>query len=161
MVRTYKRKTQRSSISENAVRQAIQDVKNGNTTMRQAARRYSLKKSMLHKRLLKFKSKMGSMPIPESLVSQDEAIQAVLFQDPSKPNKYATQRVFSIEQERMLESYLIDSANVNYGLTYEQMREFAYDYALKLDLNIPATWEEHKKAGVDRRMAEGIHEETS
>ncbi|KAG8304760.1 hypothetical protein J6590_086491, partial [Homalodisca vitripennis] len=53
MVRTYIRKTERAAISEDAVRCAIEDIRNGNQTIRGAAATYGLSKSMLHKRLQK------------------------------------------------------------------------------------------------------------
>lgn len=55
MVRTYQRKTDRGGISEEAVLQAIWDVRNGNLSIREAARNHGIKKSLLHKRLQKLK----------------------------------------------------------------------------------------------------------
>jgi transposase-like protein len=52
-VRNYIRKTNRAEIPENVVAQALQDIKNGDGSIRDVAQRYGLKKSMLHKRLKK------------------------------------------------------------------------------------------------------------
>lgn len=56
MVRTYKRKTNRADISESVVALAVKDVLKKKLTIRAAALQYNLKKSMLHKRVLKAKS---------------------------------------------------------------------------------------------------------
>lgn len=38
---------------------------------------------------------------------------------------------------------------MQYGLTYKQVREFAYSYADKLERKLPKGWEENKSAGLD------------
>ncbi|XP_074037775.1 uncharacterized protein [Leptinotarsa decemlineata] len=38
---------------------------------------------------------------------------------------------------------------MNYGLTYQMLRTLAYDYALKLERNIPNSWVANKTAGID------------
>lgn len=38
---------------------------------------------------------------------------------------------------------------MNYGLTYQMLRTLAYDYALKLERNIPNSWVANNTAGID------------
>lgn len=49
----------------------------------------------------------------------------------------------------MLEEYLIKCSKMGYGLTYKQVRDFAYSYAKKLNKRMPNGWEEKKTAGID------------
>lgn len=44
MVRNYQRKTDRAEISEEAVKAALADIRNGNCSIRQAAINHGLKK---------------------------------------------------------------------------------------------------------------------
>lgn len=46
-------------------------------------------------------------------------------------------------------SYIEKCSNLHYGLTLVQTRQLAYQYAKKLELNYPPTWETKKEAGVD------------
>lgn len=38
---------------------------------------------------------------------------------------------------------------MSYGLTYKQVRDFAYPYAKKLNKRMPVGWEEKKTTGID------------
>lgn len=48
-------------------------------------------------------------------------------------SKYSSFQVFSNEEETLLQNYLIQSCKMQYGLTYKQVSEFAYSYAVKLE----------------------------
>lgn len=133
MVRNYQRKTERAAISEEAVRLAIQDVRNGNMSIRDAASSHGLKKSMLHKRLMNHPKEDIDVDIPLILAS----------------SKYSARQVFSAEEESLLQEYLIKCSKMNYGLTYKQVRDFAFSYALKLHKNLPKGWNEKNTAGID------------
>lgn len=134
MVRTYIRKTDRSIIPENVVVQAICDIKNGNGSIRNVAERYGLKKSMLHKRLKKLNQKNIN----------DTEISEIKFS-----SKYTTQQIFLNEEEDRLVNYILQSSKLQYGLTYFQIRTFAYEYALKLEKNVPKSWSENHFAGIE------------
>lgn len=61
---------------------------------------------------------------------------------------FVPNQVFDHEQEMMLESYLIKSSEMFYGLTNEQARKVAYQYALAVKSdNIPKTWYQEQMAG--------------
>lgn len=128
MVRNYQKKTGRADISEEAVKRAIEDVQNGNWSIRQAADYHGLKKLMLHKRILK---------IPEDDINIDTPIN-------TGSSKYSTRHVFSLDEETMLEEYLIKCSKMSYGLTYKQVRDFAYSYDKKLNKRMSKGWEEKK-----------------
>lgn len=59
-------------------------------------------------------------------------------------SKYATKQIFTKEQESILEQYLVDSANLHYGVTYEQIRELAYEFAKMNNVRRPAQWDKKK-----------------
>lgn len=61
-------------------------------------------------------------------------------------SKYSTRNVFS-EEEGLLEEYLVKCSKMNYGLTYKQVRDFAYSYAITLQKSFPECWDENKTAG--------------
>lgn len=48
----------------------------------------------------------------------------------------------------MLESYLLQSSKMNYGLTYKQTRILAYKYAVALN-KCPAQWQKNEIAGIE------------
>lgn len=137
MVRTYKPKTDRAAIPEDAIQRALQDLLNGNCSVRKAATDHGISKSLLHLRFKKLKEKddqnFDLPPIPQIRGS----------------SKYSSMQVFNKQEEDMLEDYLIQASKMQYGLTYKQIRDFAYSYASKVSNKIPKTWEDNKTAGVD------------
>lgn len=134
MVRTYVRKSDRAEISEDNILMALRDIKNGNGSIRAVASRYGLKKSMLHKRLKKInESNAVDIDIPVRNFN----------------SKYVSQQVFTKEEEATLENYLIRSSKLQYGLSYYQVRQFAYEYAVRLEKRMPTSWQETKIAGLD------------
>lgn len=64
-------------------------------------------------------------------------------------SKYTSYQVFSKDQEKMLCEYILQCSRVNYGMTYKQVRQLAYDYAKKLGTSMPESWTENKIAGID------------
>ncbi|XP_023310002.1 uncharacterized protein LOC108904856 [Anoplophora glabripennis] len=64
--------------------------------------------------------------------------------------KYATRQVFSMSQEDRLVKYIKKCSNMNYGLTFEQIKVLVYDYAKMLpNCNYPQSWNSKKKADTD------------
>lgn len=134
MVRTYLKKSNRTEISEEAVVQALRDLRNGNGSVREVANRYNLTKSMLHKRFKKInENNQIDIDFPHRYFS----------------SKYASRQIFTKDEEDQLEKYLIHSSKLHYGLTYYQTRQFAHEYAVRLEKNIPAPWRENNIAGLE------------
>ncbi|KAG5864114.1 hypothetical protein JTB14_018087 [Gonioctena quinquepunctata] len=52
-----------------------------------------------------------------------------------------------MEEEKLLNDYIIKCCKMHYGLTTIQTRKLAYEYAKSLSLKYPAKWEENKMAG--------------
>ncbi|XP_072398037.1 uncharacterized protein [Diabrotica undecimpunctata] len=59
----------------------------------------------------------------------------------------STRKVFSTEQENELLTYIIKAAQWNYGVTVEEMRKLAYQYAKLNNVNYPESWDNNKTAG--------------
>ncbi|XP_043212195.1 SH3 domain-containing protein C23A1.17-like [Amphibalanus amphitrite] len=58
-------------------------------------------------------------------------------------------RVFTDEQESILEGYLKEAAEIFFGLTPKDVRVLAYDCAKKYGITVPQSWEDNKMAGVE------------
>ncbi|KAJ8964673.1 hypothetical protein NQ314_004705 [Rhamnusium bicolor] len=70
--------------------------------------------------------------------------------DPKENSKYATRKVFLTSEENMLVNYLKQCSNMNYCLTYQQIRVFVYGYAKVLPgCKYPEKWNLGKKAGIE------------
>lgn len=149
MVRTYKRKTNRADISESVVALAVKDVLKKKLTIRAAALQYNLKKSMLHKRVLKAKSiclnqthdSDSGNSNAEELVSLDKRVIG--------RGKYMSQLIFTNEQESQLVIYLLKASQIHYGLTYSLARDLAFEFAVSLKITYPESWNKNKCAGLD------------
>lgn len=93
--------------------------------LRRAADLYGLKPSTLFYRVKKYK---------KNITPKSE-----LFS-----SKYTVAQVFTNDEEKLLEKYLLKSSKMNYGLTYKSAR---FDYATALK-KCPAKWTENKQAGI-------------
>lgn len=64
------------------------------------------------------------------------------------PN-YAVRKVFTSEQEKSLEEYLVTCSKMCYGLDTIETRRLAYQMAVHHNLNIPSNWQQNQIAGID------------
>lgn len=62
---------------------------------------------------------------------------------------YNTKQVFTAELEAKLAEYIVERSQLGYGLTAFQIRQFAYEYAMANNSNIPGCWTVNKRAGED------------
>lgn len=149
MVRTYKRKTDRSNIDENTVKLAIKDVIKNKKPIRQAAQEYGLKKSMLFKRIkIAKENNFNANDGDDSGLSDDDGNYIVSTRVNEK-FKFNGRQIFTDPEEIQLCKYLCKSADIHYGLTYLQARELAFQYANHLNKKYPETWDEKRSAGID------------
>lgn len=119
MPRKYKRKTDRSGISETDMEKAKKDVHESKILAHQAAKNHGINVNTPRSRLEKNKS-LTNLPVS---------------------SKYTVKQAFTIEQERELAEYAIKCANLHYGLTLMQLRRLFYEFAVKLDAKYPASWD--------------------
>lgn len=155
MVRKYIKTTNRANINGSDVAAAINDITNGNCSLRNAAATYGIHFATLQYRLNLFRQKHQT--IVEQPVSEDGGEENNLPHIPLPPaiaevrelSKYSTRQVFSVDQEAQLEGYLIKCSKMQYGLTSKQLREFAFKHALGLKLSFPPSWGKTNVAGLD------------
>ncbi|KAF2895875.1 hypothetical protein ILUMI_10298 [Ignelater luminosus] len=127
MVRRYIKKTTRSNISEERIQLALNDVNNKDCSIRATAKTYCLTKSLIRKRLKQHNSNENCN---ESAASEILAFYS--FQ-----SKYSSRQIFTKEEENMLATNIEDCSKMQFGLTYQQIRQFAYSYALQLNRRVP------------------------
>ena len=48
-----------------------------------------------------------------------------------------------------LMDYIIKCSKLNYGMTYKQTRQLAYDYGRRLECRFPSSWIDNKIAEID------------
>jgi len=58
-------------------------------------------------------------------------------------------RIFDSCQETMLSNYLKNCADMYFGLSSNDVRQLAYEFAIKLKKKVPTYWTENRSAGVD------------
>jgi len=63
--------------------------------------------------------------------------------------RYETRRIFSAEAEAALAAYFTFASKIHHGITYQKARLLAFEYAIRLQLTIPASWQNNKIAGKD------------
>lgn len=142
MPRTYKCKTNRSHIDEDAIKQAIHDVTKKVCGLLEATRRYGIKKSTLQSRINKMKRNAPDGIIDLQSDSGNESEENMLYS-----SKYTVNQVFTKIQELELANYIKKTSNLNYGLTYRQIRLLAYDYAKSNKQKVPSSWNTNEIAG--------------
>lgn len=150
MVRSYKNKTNRANIDEQNIKNAVHAVLNKQMSERVAATNFQIKRGTLHSRIQKLKQKYS----PEQLIklfNDDSGNESnTENKNPTFSSKYTVCQVFTNDQENELVKYIKTCCDMNYGLTYKQIRILAYEYACALpNCKFPNQWHENKKAGID------------
>jgi DDE superfamily endonuclease/helix-turn-helix, Psq domain len=79
---------------------------------------------------------------------------STLFRAVHRPPGLSLNRVFSDEEESLLEAHILRYAEIGFGLTKLKARRFIYEYAVAVKLadskrKHPPSWNQHKLAGVD------------
>ena len=57
--------------------------------------------------------------------------------------------MFTLNEEELLQDYLIKAAKIQYGLTRKQVRVLAYEYAVRNQKSFPSSWTTNGFAGED------------
>lgn len=113
-----------------AMRDAVEAVVANRMTLRQAELAFDVKKSSLHRQVTIYKQ------------LSDEDKQNYNFEQ-----KFGFKNIFSDEEENQLQKYLIDAANMCYGLSDQQARSLAYDFAVANNKTFPESWNTNRCAG--------------
>ncbi|KAF4521422.1 hypothetical protein B566_EDAN010579 [Ephemera danica] len=130
-----KRQAHSTSIDENAILAAIKDIKEKKLTHETAALKYNLKKSTLKCRLKIYMSNETSgLTTGSSLRVRD------------RNTKYSSSQIFTRSEEQDL-AYLINEViEMRKLVTYQQMQEFVYEYAVKVGRDVSDIWTNVKMA---------------
>lgn len=142
-------KTNRNSIDEASVKQAILEYFNGTYSERRAAVVNGIKRSTLQSRVKQIlKNTTKAEYLQKHRQNQDDSGNDSGSEDATKySSKYTNRQVFTTEEEDQLENYIKKCADFNYGLTYVQVQKLAYEYASVLPhCRIPPEWHEGKQA---------------
>ncbi|CAH2105699.1 unnamed protein product [Euphydryas editha] len=125
-MRTYKRKTQRGTTSQGLLQRAADAVINDRLKLKTVERELEICHTTLQRYVKIIKS--GLTPAA----------------------RYKTRLVFNKEQEARLSKYILKSASIYFGLLPEQVRQLAYQFAVKFNVqSIPPSWHTNGEAGKD------------
>lgn len=128
MVRNYVRKTNRGGTPRNLIEDGVNDIIFSGRSIRSVAIEIGMNPMTLC-RYVKQAQVMGSRDLN------------IGYRSP--------QQVFSTDQERVLQNYIIRSANIYFGLSPKDVRVLAYDCALEFGVKMPDQWSREKCAGPD------------
>lgn len=130
MARNYIRTTTRGYTKEQ-ITNALHEVISDNKSIRETAKKYGLCHVSLSRYVKKIKCNDNDNNVPP----------AIGYNSPKK--------VFSEQHEQQLCQYIKNSADMYFGLTPRDIRQLAYQFALRLCLNFPKSWEKSLMAGPD------------
>ena len=129
MVRQRKRKTDRGNNSDR-LQEAAKDVLEYNKSVRSVARDFNVCHVTLYRYCKKIKNAQPGSSPPRTGYNPHN-------------------RVFSKEQENELAKYLLQAADLYYGLAPKDVRRFAFKCAVAYSLQFPKTWSEKNMTGPD------------
>ena len=137
-MRQYKRKTQRGLTTKNVMQKAMTEVLIDKKFCRTVANKYDIPHVTLRRYCLNYRKEAA-------IVKGDDITEVSL----RKYEYFNNRSVFNISQELLLVEYLLKASALYYGLSTNEVKSLAYEYAAKLGLKIPNSWVAAKKAGSD------------
>lgn len=150
MVRVYihNRQVKRADICEINVKKAVSQILRKKISYRNAAAKYGVNITTLHRRAkIARNALIGEPDLVSSDSGNEEPINLTVLHQTGKA-KYKNRQIFTDDQEQMLADYFVKSSDIFFGLSLRQARQLAFDYAIQLKLtNIPKSW--HSSAGRD------------
>jgi len=126
MPRTYKRKTDRGFVSHDLMEEAV-DLARSSMKVRKVANDKGISKPALWRYLRKYEGNPTAVSVPN----------------------YRHSQVFTVEQEKTLEDYLVTCSQMFHGLTSKNVRKLAYEMAQKNDIKMPPRSDKTHQAGED------------
>ena len=137
-MRQYKRKTQRGLITKSVMQKAMKEVLIDKKFCRTVAKKYDIPRVTLRRYYLNYGK--------EATIVKDDDITEVSLR---KYGYFNNRSVFNISQELFLVEYLLKASALYYGLSTNEVKSLACEYAAKLGLKILNSWVAAKKAGSD------------
>ena len=135
MPRIYKRKTVRASYSSKDILEAVKQVVDGGSKIRKVARDSGIDRMTLTRYIKKYTSG------PSHGEGSSEQLGPVGY--------WGNRRMFTAEEEILLTEYLTQSCRMYFGLTPEEVRKLAYEFAFRNKKDLPEYWLEKNMAGID------------
>lgn len=126
MVRNREKKTNRGETDPKIIQAAVKQVIDHGKAIRAVARDYNIDRMTL----TRFVSRTRKG-------------------DESGKSKYATRKVFEDHEETLLVDYLQQASRLHYGLSKNSARQLAYQFGSRNKIQMPPSWEENEKAGLD------------
>lgn len=117
----------RDLIDKEKLELALQHVKDKKLTLYAAAKHFGLSKTSLIRHYSRF-----------NLQGLEKYSYAV---------NYATKKVFNEDEEKLLVNYIIEAANLQYGLTLHNVCGLAYQFAKANNKKYDKSWDEKQMAG--------------
>ncbi|XP_071563109.1 uncharacterized protein [Temnothorax nylanderi] len=128
MVRTFRRKT--TPVDKEQLKKAIVAVKRDNCKIMVAAKQFGIARSTLSGWLKKNNG-------------------AIAHFDDVAVSHHGGLSIMDSKSESTLVEYLAHCNEMYFGLSTKEMRGLAFDFAKKLNLKVPASWEAARMAGED------------
>ncbi|CAI9736460.1 XP_036364214.1uncharacterized protein LOC118765797 [Octopus vulgaris] len=129
MVRHYNRESERATLPQDVIQQAIQQIRARVISLREASRTFGIPLKSLSRYCTK----------AAEANNNDHSLSGY-----KKP-----QQVLTDEFENQLEAYVLAAAEIYYGLAPKDVRKLAFQMAKAHGCNIPPTWHETEIAGED------------
>lgn len=130
MVREYRKRTNRGSFDKETIRKAVLQVKNENISIRQAAKFFELN----YKTVGRYCKKLSAEDLNQDQLNIDVGY--------GKPRM-----VLSREMEMDLKTYLLESANIYFGLCPKEIRKLVFQFAIANKITVPEPWKRDQMAG--------------
>lgn len=127
------------------MKQAQKAVLSKSISLREAARSYNISRPTLQSRIRVLRKKKTAEEI-RHLYNTDSGNESS-EEEALVTSKYTVNQVFTLPQEKELAAYIKKVSDLNYGLTYKQIRELAYEFATVLKCKMPSNWKTSKIAG--------------
>ncbi|XP_072400708.1 uncharacterized protein [Diabrotica undecimpunctata] len=131
MPRQYKRREgakKRTPVDSQKLKEAVLDVINTGTSLKGTASRYQINVMTLKRYVRRQRS---------------ENVEITYYPD------YKKAQIFTNAEENMFKDYLDVASKLHHGLTTKQAKELAYEFAVRNNKKIPASWNKHKQASYD------------
>jgi len=138
MPRTNKRKTDRASYSSTDILEAVKKVTEEGSKVRRVAKDTGIDRMTLTRYIKKYNRPSGS--------GHGEAGSAGQL---GPVGYWGNRKIFTDEEETLLTEYLKQSCQMYFGLTSEEVRKLAYEFAIKNNKDVPFNWMEKNVAGID------------
>lgn len=134
-MRHYQRKSNRGITPKDVMEKAMEEILLNKRPCRAVASEFDIPHVTLRRYCLRYKEK----------IQKDDEKHISL----NRCGYFNNRSVFNAEYEKSLVDYLLKASSLYYGLSVQEVRNLAYEYAVKLKIDVVPSWHENKAAGKD------------